>query len=435
MATSFLSLMALLAQEPGLTGKRVDDRLLYKFTAATIGNTSLTTTDPNIVALGSGYLAERFKGWGIYLETAAEEREVADMSVSGSTATINFIGGGNATNQAGATNVWLVRTGRWSELKAAANTVLEYLPVEVSIPLRHGPDDADTQAVATTAWTAGANMTVAKQTTAAEVLWGRRSMSLTSADAGTTATSTTVKFGKNEPVNAFALARADIGSWTFRVLDDAGNTLDSVTFTEEEWLFIRKSVWLESDDEGAALRFIGAANLDQADVQAAWMVDPNNNEFFLPSYADAEMKIKAIEVYRFRHAAAEPDTYLAKNVDVVRLARDEFRFIQRPSDANPNRLRIVDRSYLQYPIFVTIETTAADAYGNALTFSADADTTDVHPHLFLAAMKAWVGGQYSSVFPQAKEMGDREFAVRSRRRETKTPEIQTWGGPLGGLGL
>ena len=435
MATStFLVLMGILKDEPSLTGRNLEDRLLYKFSAATIANTSLTTTDPMIVALGASAPADRFQHWGIYLETAAEERIGTTMTISGSTATINFIGGGNATNQAGATNVWLVRTGKWSEIRNAASTVLEYIPVEALVPLAHGPDDWHMQANNTTSWT-GTNATVAKQTTAAEVLMGLRSTSLTLTSAAGYMTSTTVRMGQGESGTMHVIAKADTGTGIARALDNGGNTIESVSFTQEQWIYIRKAFTLGSTDEGSAIRILGTDNLDQIDVNMAWLVNRSENEYPLPSWLDHRFKLKDIIVRHYNKAGSESDTWLARSYHEERLVEGEdYHFSDYAADVTPTRVT-VNPYFRDDPIFLQIECPASSPYGVDQLFTSDSSTTLVPPHLIIAGLKAWVGAQYGALFPRAESEGNREFKARLRNRRTQRTPLPGWYGPTGGVSI
>ena len=423
--------MALLKDEPSLTGRNLEERLLYRFSAATIGNTSLTTTDPMIVALGANAPADRFQHVGLYLETAAEERIATTMTISGSTATINFIGGGNATNQAGATNVWLVRIGKWSEIRTAANTVLEYIPTNALVPLAHGPDDSHMQANNTTSWT-GTNATIAKQTTAAEVLMGLRSTSITLTSAAGYMTGTTVKAGQSESVTMHVLAKADIGTGIARILDNGGNTVESVSFTQEQWIYIRKVGQLGSDDEGTAIRILGTDNLDQIDVNMAWLVNRGENEYPIPTWLDHRFKLRDIIARRYTRGGREADTYLAHSYEDVRLRQGvDYRFVDYMADATPTRVLITNRTYADWPMFLEVECPASEPYGVAQTFTTDASTTFTPPHLILAGVKAWLGAQYRGMFPEAEALGTSEYKARLNARKVTRTALPEWGGPGG----
>lgn len=432
-STAFSAIVDQLLTEPGLTGPVISNRLGYKFSAATIGNTSLTTTDPQIVRIASNTPSNIYASWYIYLFTAGEERVVTTTTIAGSTATMNFIGGGNATNQASPTTVYLTQIP-WSEIKAAANDGLEYIPCECIDVLRHGPDDAFMQANNTTSWT-GTNGTVAKQTTDTEVLHGKRSTSLTLTAGSGYMTSTTSRIGQDEAALVQALAKADTGTGILRSLDHAGNTISSsydVSFTQEQWLYIRKWVNVASDDEGIALRVLGTDNNDQIDVQAAWIVNAAENVFRLPSYIDERFKLKAVARRQYMQSGRESDTWLANSYRDIRLQEDvDYRFINLPSDANPLGLEMITDWFRREPIMLFSETPYSAPYGVSATFSADSDTTNCRPHLLTAYLKKWIGSQLPGAFPDAERRGEREFKERMHASRTSLPTLPFWAGPAG----
>ena len=431
MATAYTALADAFFNEPGLTAPEIDGRLGYKLTAATIGTTSFTTTDPNIIKLGSQALDNRFNGWHVYFATAAEQRVITTISISGSTATVSFIGG-NATTQAGATTAYITHGPTWAEIRGAFNYALEYIPCSCVDILRHGPDDAFMQANNTTSWT-GSNCTVAKQTTATEVLHGQRSTSLTLTSGGGYATGTTVRIGQAEMALVQAIAKADIGTGIIRALDGAGNTIDSsldVSFTQEQWLYMRKHVTVASDDEGIALRLLGTDSSDQIDVQAAWVVNLSENIFPLPSYIDDRFKLKAVARREYRVGGLEADTWLGKSYHDTRLQENvDYRFINQQSDANPLSMEMLTSWWRSYPIMLYADAPYSAPYGVDGTFSTDASTTTCPPHLLLARTKQWIGEQYPDLFPSAMKIGEREFKERSLARNTALPQLTVWRGP------
>lgn len=433
MATAYTAIIEALFREPGLTGPEISNRLGYKFSATAISTTSLTTSDPLLIKMGTQILDNLLQGWHIYLATNTEERMVTTSSISGSTLTINFLGG-NATAVASPSTVYISRVS-WSELKAGANEALTFIPIECIDVLRHGPDDAFMQASATTSWT-GTNATIAKQTTAAEVLHGARSTSVTLSAGSGYVTSTTSRIGQAESAIVNVIAKADIGTGIVRALDQSGNTIDSdndITFTQEQWVYLRKYVTVDADDEGLAIRILGTDNLDQIDVQAAWIVNVAENNFPLPTYIDSPFKLKAVARREYGQAgmgANSADTWLAKSYRDIRLQEGvDYRFVDLKADANPLGLEMLTDWYRHHPIMLFAETPASEPYGVSAAFTTDASTTNVRPHLLTAYMKKWIGGLYPDLFPGAERLGEREFKERMNASRTPLPALPTWHGP------
>lgn len=427
-STTFLNFMAQLAAEPSLTAIEVENRFVYKFSAATIGNSSLTTLDPNMVKLGTAINPQRFQGMHVYLETAAEERVATTCTLSGSTLTLNFIGGGNATNQAGATNVWLSKVS-WTEMRALVNDALELEFVECFIPLNHGPNSADLQDSDTvdTDWNE-ANATDTVQTTAAEVFMGARSLVVTDSGSGGGYTaSTTVRMGHSKQGYAFAIAKSDTGTSALRVVDDGGNTLETVSFTQEDWLLIKKQFRLASDDEGAALRLLESTASAAGDWQFAWIVKDGIRLFELPSWVDERFKLKGIARATFYEQGDEADTWLADSIDLESLMesdtwqKNDFHYINRMGDSHPHRVLLEPHIRLDEPLFLIAEAPWTEPYGVAATYSTDASTSFCPMQVLTARCRLLIADRYP-MFSSGREAAARAVGANAGKRKTDTPK-------------
>ena len=433
-STTFSAFVDQLLVEPGLVGS-VDQRFGYKLTAATVTANTITTTDREIIRLGANYVDNRFQGWHLYLASAGEEAMVTNMSVSSNTATLNFIGL-SATTSGTPTTVYLLRHCSWSELRNAVNDVLEYIPVECQIPLYHGPTDADMQDSDTVdaSWTES-NATDSLQTTAAEVWNGARSLVVTDSGSGGGYTASAVmRMGHSEQGTAYAIVKADTGTVALRVTDNGGNTVETVSTTQEDWVFIKKQFTLDSTDEGAALRLMGTTASAEGDWQFAWIVRHSSRIFRLPGWIDERFKVKGISRAYFRTPGDEADTWLADDVEFVALRgpewddQREWRPVFAQADANPHRIVLEDHCRLDEPLFLTIESNYALPYGVAAIFSgatsllADAVTTTCPPHLLTARVKQWIGAMWQTEYAGLEARGVQEYASRLRSRETPQPK-------------
>lgn len=422
-STTWQAIADRLFTDPGLMAAEVDARFAYKFTAATVAANSLTTTDANIVKLGTEYVSSRFQGWHVYLFTAAQSFTITSMSITGQTATLNFVGG-TATVQAGATTAYLLRCCSWAELRSAADAVLEYLPVENFIPLAHGPDSYDLQDsdVVDTDWTE-TDASDTPQTTAAEVFMGARSLVVTASVANGYTQSSTMRVGHNAQVAFFAIVKSDIGTSELVLFSSTSVELAKVATVQEDWMFLKKLFTVSSTVEGVFLRLREVANLDSGDWQFAWMVKQDERMFKLPATVDERFKVKGIARGIFLQSGDEADTWMAESMDLERLRSPEddpyefdYRFIGRQADANPYWIHIEPHIRLDEPLFLILEANYANPYGVAFTFSADTSLFIGPPHLLTARLKQWIGQQYGDLFPALAALGAQEYRLRSRVR-------------------
>ena len=311
-----------------------------------------------------------------------------------------------------------------------ANDALEYLFVECMIPLYHGPTDAAMELASTTNWT-GANSTLAKQTTAAEVFQGLRSLSVTLTAASGYAESGLVNMGQGEAGMSFAIAKADTGTGIFRILDGSGNTIESVSFTQEHWLFMKKQFTLDATDEQARLRLLGTDNSDQIDWGPAWIVRQREPYFSLPSWLDERFKLKGVARAKFSQPGRESDTWLAGSMELERLEEGvHYTYGVRQADANPNMIFIEPgaRYLLEEPLFLIVDAPYSAPYGVASLLSAESDTTTAPLHLLIAKITELWGSSYAADFPGMREKGKDLLAQRLHPRVTALPKRPRWGG-------
>src|SRR3990167_2157047 len=162
-----------------------------KFTGtASASGLTLTTTN-NVVTKGgaSVYSSTEYLNRYLYIPTASSaadlEHGIDSHSVTGGAAT-NTPRGANYGATYTAVTMYILALPV-ADILSIANAALanKSLLCETRIPLLSGPTDGDMQATVDTDWTEhGVGAADAKQTTAAEVLWGLRSMEVTSTVAG-----------------------------------------------------------------------------------------------------------------------------------------------------------------------------------------------------------------------------------------------------------
>src|SRR3990167_9999613 len=402
----------------------VEARFGYKFSAATVAATSLTTTDPNIVKLGANYDSQRFNGKHVYLVTNTEQRMITNMTITSGTATLNFVGA-NATVVSTASDVYLLFVS-WSELRALFNDALNLEHAERFYYLRHGPDSADMQGSAVdTDWTeSGASDTV--QTTAAEVAFGAQSFVVVAAGAGDYTQSGLNNIGQGTRVQLHGVVKADIGTGILRALDGSGNVQDSIQTTQEHWVYLGKEVQFDVTDEQLRLRLVESAASDAGDWNLAAFVRLDESNFRLPSWIDNRYKVRYLARTVFHKQGEEADTWLYESREEVTLREgwdQDYRFIKRPGDANPYMIW-VDKKYLSDLLCLVVDEPYSATYGVGATFTTDATTNTCDVLQLVARAKKLIAERYKPTFAEWLPMATSEISQRAALRETDKPKEQ-----------
>ena len=407
-------------------GPALEDALGIKLTGCTVNaGATFTTTHPEMNRLGANTPSGRLQGWYAYAVADAEERMITTVASSAGictvTVTLAFTGEAAAT-------VYITRVPI-SVLLNHANIALSKILIEGMIPLYHGPDDADLQDSDTVdaSW-AESNATDTVQTTDAEVWQGARSLVVTDSGSGGGYTrSGVVRMGQGARGTAFAIAKSDAGTSALRVNDQGGTALETVPFTQEEWLFIKKPFGLASDDEGCVLDLLESTASAAGDWQFAWVVKEGNGAFRLPEHVDRYFRVKGVARAIFREPGSEADTWLADSVEFESLRRDsgagdgDYRFNVRHADANPNWVYILNRSLLTEPLFLILDMPASAPYGVAAALTTLASTSLVPQAWFVAYMKYMLGDFYPSLKPGLKEEGLQQYRSLTRREQNGQP--------------
>lgn len=404
------------------SGPALEDGLGLKVTANVSGSTTFTTTHPELNRLGANTPSTRLSGWYAWASDNDQERMITGTTVSSGTATVTC-SGTNFTSDASST-LYILRFSI-ELIREVINDALEEITVECILPLAHGPTDFDLQDSDTVdnSWTES-NATDTVQTTASEVWAGARSLVVTDSGSGGGYTeSDTVRAGHGKRVWAHAIAKSDTGTSALRVVDDSSNTEATVSFTQEDWLYIKKEVALGSTDEGVKLRLLESTASAVGDWQFAWVVKEDSRIFRLPSWADGRFRIKAISRAVFDSAGDEADTWLADSVRFERLVEGEdYRYADHTADANPHAVIVKPHVNLSDAYFVHIESSWANPYGVAATLSTIAQTTLCPLRLLVPYMKKLAGERFGEGFARLKEAGEKELTVRLPQHEPDRPE-------------
>ena len=402
-----------------------EEGLGFSFTAVTgYAATTITTADPRFMFGGAAASAERYRGGYIYrrLRAVGEQIRMANsLTNTSSLATLTHFGPDWSTLTD--TDAEMVAMDP-DELHRIFEDALDELMAPCPVLLAHGPADWDMQASTTGEWDAGlTNATFAAQTTSSEVFRGARSKVLTlTGAAGYTEADSLVRFGQGQQGSAYAIVKADIGTGIFRILDQGGNTVESVSFTQEQWLLIKKHFTLGADDEGARIRILGTDNLDAIDVQMAGVVRRNEPFFYMPSWYTDKMNLKGVSRIASAVAGRETDTSLAGSIQWESLSEGtDYQKVSAQADANPFGVQILNTALMNEPLFLMIECPYSAPYGVAAPFTAETDETDCPLDLLLAQVKILLGGRYPKKYPTLKAIGAAEKVAALKEQTVPLP--------------
>lgn len=425
---------------PTVTGTQILDQLLdevpqpslgYKFAGtATAAGAVVTTTDPQINALGANGEAQRFGGRLLYIPSASgadQVHSITDISVSANTTTITTLGTYGSTYTSVA---MYILADHPDSIRNLINDALEQEYTDAYVPLAHGPDDYDMQAANTTSWPDSSNVTVTLNTTAPEVFMGVRGKKTAFSDAGYSENTGFVRVRRDERVLFWGIWKADVGTITLQLVSRAGTVLDSIDNTSEAWMLGYKTVAIPSGVEEVTLRLAGSANGDEGDWSAACITRLDNRRFNLPSWADTRGKLRGLA--KLNHLGRGYDNYTYEAMDFEELVLtegDEYRYLSREGDINPYQVVLTQQStwggLLSHPLFLVGQRPFSD-YG---TLTTDASTTTVPMRNIVTRAKYLLGERFPSTWPGLKEQMAPQLSVLSTLRMTRRPKPakHSWG--------
>lgn len=292
-------------------------------------------------------------------------------------------------------------------------TVLLQLKFRCHVPLRHGPDDADMQANNTTSWTAQQTATLAKQTTAGEVAENARSLSSTGdgANANGGARSTLMRLWQSGLIYCHGIGKADTGTAAVRILDNSATTLQTITFTQEDWVKWFAVQQVSASVEGVRYDLLHSGVSDQVDWQYAWFVKADDYDFrFGPTGApiawiDEDMDIKGVSVAKYRQAGGEASTWRAAPTYELLVEGDDYWIERAQSNAITGVVHILKPALMSEDLRLEVDCPYSKPYGVASAFSAETDTMAAPLQLAVAQYAINLGTKYPARFPGVKEWG------------------------------
>lgn len=265
--------------------------------------------------------------------------------------------------------------------------------------------------------------TNAKNTDAAEVWSGQRSSRWITNAAGGYAQSSLLRVRSSTTLTYWAVLKADGGTARLRLVDQDGTSIDSITTTEEQWTFLRRTVTVGSGVEGVRLRFIGDANLDEIDVDLFGIQPYGERIYRLPSWADERFKIAALAFLTFTDGLSGSDTWNANSRRVNRMTEGvDWRYINNPQAANTLLIEILNRDALQHPLVVI----GKRPWSDFQTLTLDTDSTNCTLHVIVRRIKFLLGVRYPERFPGLAREALQEVRASEAARRTQRPEPPNW---------
>jgi hypothetical protein len=400
------------------------NHLGYKFSAATIGNTSLTTTDPTLVRMGTSESSDYLNNYELYLGTAGESKTVAvaGVSVTGGTMTLTF-NAPNATNQAGATTVYLLRPGfSFTYLVTLANDSLEELTTTMYEPIKTIGDSLQGSAVDTDWTESGATDTV--DTTATKLgSYGQQVFDVLDSGSGGGYTQmglTRIPQGTRGRLHG--LVQSITGTSTLAIVDGSGNVQDSIGTTQMAEVYLGKDVSFDATDEQARLRLVQTTASGEGYWTSAWFTRADQTVFKLPSYLDARYKIDQVVRRVFHDSGTESNTWLADSYEDVPLAvNDDYYFSYRGGETQPVVVFTAKgKQYLSDPLFVVVNGPYTAPYGKSTVFTSLASTNPCPARTLAAYMVYLIGLRNPDAFPGYEGFGRARVAERVLPRKNES---------------
>ena len=316
---------------------------------------------------------------------------------------------------------------------------LKFCKFKTRIPLLHGPASGDMQGASTTVdgdWTeSGGTDTVT--TTAGQVMINGQVLTVidtSGAGTGYTQQAVLANVGTSRSVLFQAIAKSDVGTSAFQVLNAASTQEFSIPFTQEQWLYIKRLHTFSSTTEQFRIRLAETTAAAEGDWQKAGFTYQDNPYFDLPAYFDEDMTPLGLEVANFYQGATETDTWLAGAVHYETLVEGVHYTFERPfGDVNPQGVRILPgyEWLLGKSLWLTVLMPYSKPYGTAPAFSAETDSTDCPIEEFATQNIVLLGERYPEFASYVPRAEAKLIAIRKTQERRQIPEL-AWAGPSGG---
>jgi len=395
-------------------------KLGWKITVtATTGGLLATTTDPLVNQYASS--VQGLTGKWLYIPSASgvnQRRLISSLSVTSGTATLTTTGPNYTATYTDVTGYILSCDPTW--LNNLFNLALRRIFTQFEIPVAPGPIDYDMSASGVTNWTDGTGGgSITKQTTAAEVYTGRQSMVITNGAAAGYGRSAQVRTRRSGKVWFRGIFKADVGTGVLRLRDGSGTSIDSVSNTGEEWVYVEKGLSVGASVDLLTLDLEGTGASDSIDWDCVEIVKEEDRLINLPSWIDKSFQVLAVSWAEY-HTSIASGVYLASSRELHPLTKGvHYEYVHHVAEANPYAIRIRDEGvqYLDRQWWIT----GLRPFSDIATFSAEADTTDADEDRLLLELKSMLGKAFPQGFPGVAAAAAIEIREEERLSETPAP--------------
>ncbi len=371
--------------------------------ASSYGSGDIKSSDQKLLANADGATTRRYRDLHIYRPNRAagdQHRIAGDLGISTAVATLAH--NGPAWSNTSDTVGELIRLHP-DEFNGVIERAADRLLHPNFVPLAHGPADSDLQGSGVTDWDDNdANVTIQKQTTAAEVLRGARSLDVTLSGAGGSFyADAATDIGNNRGGFGWCLARLSTGTGgVFSLLDGSAALLSppgALSFAERRWVLLRRHFPGAEGVRQWRPRFAGVDNGDQLDVQFIWLVNEGEKTFRnIPSWLDKRFRVSGVRQAHLTQI--DTDIFLWDSVEWEDLKKDrDFKFHQYLGDANPYAVEIMDRGRLAQPLFLTVDSPYSAPYGQDKALDDESTDCPVPLDLLVAQTMIEMAKDYNEV--------------------------------------
>ena len=397
-----------------------------KLMLAAVNNAAATATtnDPRAMIGGTASPTSRYATrhlWVPGLATADDRiRSILSTSVSATVMTLTV----NRIYAAGDTAETAYILGLHPEaLVNLLNDALRRETFLTTVPLTEVVDgDMQTSGVAN--W-ADAGATSSKVTTAANVPFElAQSLFANNTGANGYTASGAVRIPRAQTLYIWAIVRADIGTATLWLVDGSGTAIDSMTTTQEEWMFIWKQIAPSSTIEEVAFRLGAAGAGDDSYWGGVGFLSPGVRNFQLPSWMAERWQFRALSIARFPVAGSTSGEELARSRQLQRLeegSNGDFSLYLPEGAANPAWVEL-HGDYTGYPLFLS----GLRPYADIDTLSVTDLTTTTRCNLNLVVARAMhlLGQAHPDEYGRYYSQGMVEADAIRRGQQTDPPKKQ-----------
>lgn len=231
------------------------------------------------------------------------------------------------------------------------------------------------------------NVAVTKTATAGNVFSGTQALFLNYSGANGVCLSEAIRVNPSKQIYTAILARADIGTLTFRLydIDNAGYFGTDISTTSEEWVLIWRIDTVPPGCEQIRYAFKGTGASDDIYVDTCFgPYEAGKTVYNLPDGIDKAYKLKMVRPSRYTEniasgvEAASSRVWVKDLVQNTRLQSGDYTVETFPREVVPNKITFldhVDPSLLQTPLWLAVDRPLSDF--EPITSEAGTTTADL----------------------------------------------------------